>query len=318
MTYDDDELDSYDPIVAEQFALLDQLSPPEALEPVATVTTLHTQPPIAAPAEVARPLHLVAAAAALVAVAGLSVLALTNTGSTQDVDAGDDGNDETQIEGTADESGESQSLTVKVPTSAGSKTSGPAGGDASAEVVDETSTSTTQAAGNEPAESDSTDTSSANAVTTGSTEAPATNSSSTVASTETSVVTTPPATTATTASSLPAPGGSWLNPPTPEKSRVIRGTVTEVFTDCQSRLILNDAGEVESVGPVSCDGGSYIVVDGTRIQTTAGFGASEDNYSKHPANLRPGQRVSVTTVPTESAGGMLTLDCVLCRVTVTG
>ncbi len=116
----------------------------------------------------------------------------------------------------------------------------------------------------------------------------------------------------------PSDRSSVLKHPTPDKMVIVRGQVTEVFTDCRSRLILNAAGEVETVGPISCDGGSHIVVNGTKIQTSSGFVAAEDAYDKHPAGLLPGRSVTVTAIPAGATGGRLTLDCVQCGVALGG
>ncbi len=315
MTFDD-EMDSYDPVIADRFALLDRVSPVE----MSAAAPVSADPPrIGRPAEAARPLSLMAAAAATVAVAGIAVFALARNGSDQDVEATNSGDDQAEVEenGQVAVEDENRSLTVEVPDPAGeqgdSASATTAGDDG--EAGDE---STPTTADNQLDDSQTTGPSTAEAITTESSEPTETSGASTTSTTTPSTTTTSSGSTATTESSLPAPGSSWLNPPTPEKTIVIRGMVTEVFTDCQSRLVLNDAGEVESVGPVSCDGGSYIIVNGNRIHTTAGFVASEDYYAKHPSDLRPGQNVAVTAVRSASAGGILTLDCVLCTVKLSG
>ncbi len=96
----------------------------------------------------------------------------------------------------------------------------------------------------------------------------------------------------------------------------LRGTVTEVFTDCVSRFVLTEAGEVVASGPISCDGGSYIIVDGTRVFTSSGFTSADLAFDKHPSTLKPGQQVSVTATRTGGAGGPLTLDCDSCAVRI--
>jgi hypothetical protein len=92
-----------------------------------------------------------------------------------------------------------------------------------------------------------------------------------------------------------------------------QGTVTEVFTDCQSHLGLDDQGKVVDLGPASCDGGSWIEIDGTRIRTSSGFVSSDQAYDRHPAGLRPGQQATVVAYKTASG---LTLECVLCKVSI--
>jgi hypothetical protein len=41
----------------------------------------------------------------------------------------------------------------------------------------------------------------------------------------------------------------------------LEGTLTQVFTDCESSLRLGPKGEIINDKAVSCDGGSYIVID---------------------------------------------------------
>ena len=88
------------------------------------------------------------------------------------------------------------------------------------------------------------------------------------------------------------------------------------MTDCVSNLLLNDAGEVVEGGPVMCDGGSYIVVNGTRIFTSSGFVSADLAFDKHPKNLKPGQRVSVTAARTGGPSGPLTVACDVCGVRI--
>ena len=95
----------------------------------------------------------------------------------------------------------------------------------------------------------------------------------------------------------------------------LSGTVTEVFTDCVSRLLLTETGQVVQGGPVSCDGGSYIVVNGTRVFTASGFTSADLAFDKHPSNLKPGQEVSVTASRIGTSGP-LTLACDTCRVRI--
>ncbi len=93
----------------------------------------------------------------------------------------------------------------------------------------------------------------------------------------------------------------------------VRGTVTEVFTDCVSRLVLTETGQVVETGLISCDGGSFIVVDGTRVFTSSGYTSADLAFDKHPSNLKPGMDVLVTAVR-RGGSGPLTLDCDSCRI----
>lgn len=96
----------------------------------------------------------------------------------------------------------------------------------------------------------------------------------------------------------------------------LRGTVTEVFTDCHSRLLLTETGQVVEGGPVTCDGGSSIVVNGTRVFTSSGYTSADLAFDKHPSNLKPGVEVSVTATRMGGASGPLTLACDACRVRI--
>lgn len=329
MTFDD-EFDSYDPVVAERFTLLDRATMPrrDALPP-----TTPEAPVVGTRHGGSRPWYHLAAAAAVAVVAGASVVAIAQLGDRQDVQATTGDNlsieaDETPSD--EDRQSEKRSLTVEVPspdpaptgdtrTGADSEAEPPADdqvtGDSSADEPDSAATTTTQPAD----QSNSDGTAPGIEGTTGSTEAPDPSTTSTTSTSRPSTTTEAPPTSAegtvrTTTTRDLTPGSSWLDPPTPEKMLTITGVVTEVFTDCMSRLILNDAGKVESIGPVSCDGGSYIIVDGVRIQTTSGFTEADSQFGKHPAWLRPGHTVKVTAVPTGAGGRLLSLDCVQCLV----
>lgn len=127
-----------------------------------------------------------------------------------------------------------------------------------------------------------------------------------------------PVTTASTATTTAAPPTTAGPDDTAGETIALQGTVTEVFTDCVSRLLLTDTGQVVQGGPVTCDGGSYIVVDGTRVFTSSGFTSADLAFDKHPSNLKPGQEVSVIAVRTGGSSGPLTLACDSCRLRIVG
>ncbi len=116
--------------------------------------------------------------------------------------------------------------------------------------------------------------------------------------------------------------GDEIPPPTteavvenpPVETTRISGTVTEVMVDCVSHQVLGDDGSIQDVGAVTCDGGSFIVVNGTRIFTSAGYTAAEFYWDKHNSKLRPGISVSVVAAPV--AGGPLGLACDECGVRI--
>ncbi|MGH1487952.1 MAG: hypothetical protein ACRBK7_00930 [Acidimicrobiales bacterium] len=347
MTFDE-EMDTYDPLIAERFELLDRVTPTDMGHPGNQVRHQTAAPTMLAPrvesrVELAsRQLYLLAAAAAMVTVAGASVFALNRTGNEPDLQASDGGDVQVQVDddnnaSMVDDDADSESLTVELPvttvgqasTDAAAESAGqadPADGDAEQAAAEGADTGSSAGTSDSVSEAGSQGTIGGSQETTDTTQPASTESTTTtVVATETSPPETPP-TTATESTEVTAaptteltPDSSWLNPPTAEKMITIRGKVTEVFTDCQSRMILNDQGEVESVGPISCDGGSYIIVGGKRIQTASGYLMSEsDMYGKHIASLLPGRMVSVTAVPTASAGGLLTLDCALCKIKLEG
>lgn len=320
----DDEFDSYDPIIAERFSVLDR----------ATMPRRHTAPSAAAeePAVAIRgggkrPWYHLAAAAAFAVVAGASVVAIAQRGQQQDVEATTGGDVSIEADRAADDEAEKRSLTVEVPSTGaaaaetaesgdGSRDPSPTGDDATGDGPADEAASATTTTTRRSEQSTGNDAGSAIERTTGSTEAPEPPATQTTrpASTAEASPTSAEATPRTTTTRDMTPGSSWLNPPAPEKMITITGVVTEVFTDCMSRMILNGAGKVEIITPVSCDGGSYIIVDGMRIQTTSGFTEPDDHFGKHPTWLRPGHTVRVTAIPTGAGGRLLTLDCVQCLV----
>ena len=135
--------------------------------------------------------------------------------------------------------------------------------------------------------------------TTATTEAP---------TTTTNTTTTEPTTTAKDVITVP------YSPPTASDGTVltvVSGTVTEVFTDCYQHLILTEDGGVDDSGPVTCDGGSWVVINGIRIGTASGFVRSDDDvYDKHLRDLQPGDLASAIAIPT--ANGALNLNCEGC------
>ena len=310
MTFDE-EVDPYDPIVADRFRLLDRVDPGDfggpGRQPDRVPGGGETGP--------SRVRYLLAGAA-VAAVVGLSALALARTGADRELEASAGGDAQLETGSAAepsvpgDDRQDNGSLRVEVPDDVG---------DAGGEDRSITDRSTADPPSETEVEIATDDRASASAVpteSTASTEAPTQTTTAAPAKTTTTgggPTTTTKAPPPTTTVDLPDKS-SLAKPPTGEKTVIVRGQVTEVFTDCRSRLILDAAGEVESVGPVSCDGGSYIVVDGTRIHTSSGFVAADDAYDKHIPTLRPGQTVTVTAIPTGATGGRLTLDCVLCGI----
>lgn len=312
MTFDE-EAESYDPVIAEKFEMIHRL-------PVPKVEELYRQPAEPLPRIVPQPtyerrLYVMAAAAAVVVIAGISFLALGGLGSNPNVAATDgdraehddgDGNDENGLAPDRDQSGEDNgSLTVEVPS--------PDSADGSGNVDGSAVATTTTVESGEPTESE------------GGTVVPPQAGGPTTTGGETDQTTTVTGTPATTTPETTTSQPTTTTPPedsttlfsfrvTEERTTTIRGIVTEVFTDCQSRLILTEDDEVESVGPVSCDGGSYIIVNNNRIQTSSGYVAENDAYDRHMKTLQPGQSVVVKAMP--QGRGLLTLSCVQCGISI--
>ncbi len=281
----------FDPVVAERFRVLERVTPPGAtLKRMAVAPTGRRAfgPDWSGPRT--RFLTAVAACVGLLAVGAIAIVAANAGDETGDVD----------VAGEAAE--------VDVAVTAGG-TAGGVAADSSAPLVVEgdpaTSTTVHSTATTVADDANSGDTDEADVAVGEAQEPPETTD---LVTTTTEKETTPP-----TEEPPPDDGGE-----SGSDKISIRGVVTEVFTDCSSRLVLNEAGEVVQGGPVTCDGGSYITVDGTRIFTSSGFTSADLAYDKHPVNLKPGQEVAVTAAPIGGAGGPLGLACDTCRVRVIG
>lgn len=132
-------------------------------------------------------------------------------------------------------------------------------------------------------------------------------SDTTVPTTTTTEATTttepPPETTATTVAETTEPEGPEL--------QIVSGTVTEVFTDCYTHLILTEEGESVVIEPVSCDGGSWVIIDGVRIETASGFVLTDDEvFDHHIRDLQPGEVATAVAVLTDA--DTLDLNCDEC------
>lgn len=95
----------------------------------------------------------------------------------------------------------------------------------------------------------------------------------------------------------------------------IRGLLTESFADCQALTVLDRNGNpVVSDEPVTCDGGSWILVNNTRIRTEAG-NVMSGYFNKHKKIL-PGTIVEVKTAKDQY--GTLSLSCDGCSYYAVG
>ncbi len=316
MTFDD-QTDPYDPEIAERFTVLDRLTPPAvpmaggAPLPARTETgstlpsTVEVLPTPAVGAGRWRRTALLGAAAAVVVVAGFAVFA-SGGGD------GDPGPGLVEAGPAAGSDDVDETIDASVVASADDDDDEGGGSDGSEGSSSEAITVEV------PDEDDATDGSDDVAVPTTTSSVP-----STTATSETT------ATTATTTGgddgdtggsdelipkypTVPErPTGSIVNPGDGQLVTVT-GIVDEVFSDCEAWLVLNENGEAEHRGGVSCDGGSFIVVGGNRIQTSSGYVSAEMAFDKHPAALQPGKFATVTAV--KGPYGGLTLDCDRCGV----
>lgn len=332
MTFDD-QTDPYDPELAERFRVLDQLAPPPpppAAAPLAprtamgsprpsTVEVLPTTPPGAARW---RRTALLGAAAAVVVAAGLAVFASGGgdgdpgvgaveagpAAGSDDVDDGADASaaatdDEAAEDGATDDEGtgsdradgsSSEAITVEVP---GDGDDDGANTDGSDEADGATSTTTNSVPGSSaPSETTATTATTTTTGDDGGDDGDPGDSDE--------LIPKDPTVPDRPTGSIIVPGDGQLV--------TVAGIVTEVFLDCQSWMVLNEDGDAEHRGGISCDGGSYIVVDGTRIQTSSGFVSADMAFDQHPVELQPGTFVTVTAV--KGPFGGLTLDCSRCGV----
>ena len=77
--------------------------------------------------------------------------------------------------------------------------------------------------------------------------------------------------------------------------KTISGVVEEVFEDCSRWRVFED-GKVVEKDQISCDGGSFIVVDGVKIKTSAGFTTPENYFVYEIDDLTPGDESTVTYI----------------------
>lgn len=302
------EDDPFDPVIAERFRLLDQLVPPAVLPPVAG-----DLPPVA-PIDRHRRRHqlvLVAAAVAVLVGASAAVL-LTRGDSSSGVDTYEPASDGEGPEDAGDDSpsstdGVDQASSTANPESPDADERTEAGGGSQ----DGTTTTPEQAAaataGSAEAPSSDRTTSIGSSATTPTTATATTPTGPTTPTSAGSTTSTSTGSTSTTATSTTA---TTSGQPGQDTRIVVHGIVTEVFTDCVSHLVLEDE-MVVSVTPVSCGGGSRIVVDGVRIQTSSAVGGT--GFDSHRPDLRPGARVNVNAMVLAGTG-VTTLDCPGCGI----
>lgn len=309
----------YDTAIAERFALFDQLQVPEYGTRADALPAVATLP---APKHRFDPSYALAIAAAFVVIAAASYFALRPT-TDLGLDATDDGSvtnqttDDRSNQSAAVQDGDTggDKLTVEVaPSSTASSQAeaSPAAEEPSADEGDEANATeeatTTTAAAGAPAESDTTVASDGSAST-------ATTTSVTI---DKDSVLNPPVTKpvgpAVTIPDVPQTTFAADGPVT----QTVRGTLTEVFTDCAAHYVLGSDGNVEQLEAISCDGGSYVVVDGKTIRTSAGNSPAGQYYDRHNPALRPGQQVVVSATAASQASAALTLNCAQCGITLGG
>lgn len=310
----------YDPVIAEQFALLDRLRVPD----YGARTDMAPAPaPRVLPRPQFDPTYALAVAAAFLMIAAASYFALRPT-TDLGLDATDNGelNGDPTNQSAAVQDGDASSgeLTVEVTPSstasspadaaAGEQTSSEGEGDSGNTTGDTTTTTTA------PVESDTTVAAPGAASSTTETTSQSDDSPVTSIDKE-SVLSTPTTKPGVTDPSLDVPVTSFPADG-PDQMIVIRGMLTELFTDCQAHYVLGSGGGVELRDAISCDGGSYVVVDGKTIQTSAGFSPAGQYYDRHDPALRPGQQVVVSATAASQTSAALTLNCRQCGIALGG
>lgn len=312
----------FDSAIAERFRLLEQIPPPTDVlnrRPLTPPVPVTPSGAVASFPQRPRSPRRLAALAAALALAGGSAIAVTGLGR-----------DSTGVE-TVDPAGGPQlpsvsslpvdvaggSRVVAVEASGVGEVHRPEGSDSRAEAGQDSGTGEPEASGGSddpseegtPPSTEENQTASSTATTSTTDSSSVTSGNDTAAEdTSTTAPVTTTSTTTTTSTSL------WTSVnPGKDGMLTIRGTLTEILTDCQSHLRLDSEGQVVEVSPVSCDGGSWIVVDGNRIQTSSGFVSEDQAFDRHDPSLRPGRQVVVVAVSPPGVA-RLSLDCPVCRV----
>ncbi len=102
------------------------------------------------------------------------------------------------------------------------------------------------------------------------------------------------------------------DPTSPDEETIeITGVVTEIWRDCNYTHILNPDGTIDGGGPVICDGGDAVVVDGKRIHTSSGYVFDGESFSNHPPNLMLGDVITVVVLRDPEFGTFST-NCAVC------
>ena len=95
------------------------------------------------------------------------------------------------------------------------------------------------------------------------------------------------------------------------ETRTVTGIATKVIEDCvRNEELIDD--EIDDEGPIICDGGSAVTVDGITIGTSSGFTTPEMSYGHDISAIVPGDVVEV--VYHENAAGGFDLSCDACTI----
>lgn len=283
------DVDAHDPVVAEQFELLNGVTPPD---PVVV-----ERPMVAGATALAgrRSFVLATAAAAAVLVIGLAAFAVSRGGDTVDVAGELPTADETDgASEPGDTDGDVGELVVSTTTSDAAEEALDLAPDDDAEDAGDASDDDQSEPGSDDGDaSDDSDNSNDDNSEPGDSDAPSTDDEATP---------------------LPDNGTGKDSSVDDRVGQVvtIRGVITEVMLDCNSHVKLNEKGEIVNDGAVMCDGGNFIVVDGRTVFTTSGYVAESMAFNKHPEWIKPGQRVVVTAM--QEPGGWTHLDCDRCQI----
>lgn len=94
------------------------------------------------------------------------------------------------------------------------------------------------------------------------------------------------------------------------ETKTIEGVLNEVFEDCASYRVFEN-GEVVEKDQISCDGGSFVVINDVKVQTSAGYVPADQYYIKDISGLAPGDTVQAIYVEEEFGN---TLNCDTCDI----
>ncbi len=107
-------------------------------------------------------------------------------------------------------------------------------------------------------------------------------------------------------------GGGYVEQPiiVEDGANTVSGQVNEVFEDCSRRRVFKD-GEIVDKQDISCDGGSYLIVEGVQVYTSSGYTSAESYFEYDISNIDPGDMLQVTYDRGEFRN---TINCGQCNI----